>query len=72
MVSQMKDSLNSSLARNSAIQIFWWLVFFPGFYSTDSFSAVSRAQSGDLDNAGTASWSLYIRYFSFFGSASPL
>ena len=72
MAYQLKVSLNSSLVRNSAIQVFWWSVFFPGFYSTDSFSAISQAQSGDLENAGTASWSLYIRYFSFFGSAIPL
>ena len=72
MVIRMKDSLNSSLVRNSAIQVFWWIIFFPGFYSTDSFSAVSAAQSGGLENVGTASWSLYVRYFSFFGNAIPL
>jgi 4-amino-4-deoxy-L-arabinose transferase-like glycosyltransferase len=72
MVIRMNDSLNSSLVRNSAIQVFWWIIFFPGFYSTDSFSAVSAAQSGGLENVGTASWSLYVRYFSFFGHTIPL
>lgn len=68
----LRDSFKFSLIRNSVIQFLWWIIFYPGFFSTDSFSAVSQAQSGDLSNAGTASWSLYIRYFSFLGDAIPL
>lgn len=68
----LRDSFKFSLIRNSIIQFLWWIIFYPGFFSTDSFSAVSQAQSGDLSNAGTASWSLYIRYFSFLGNAIPL
>jgi len=68
----LRDSFKFSLLRNSGIQFLWWIIFYPGFFSTDSFSAVSQAQSGDLSNAGTASWSLYIRYFSFLGNAIPL
>ena len=68
----LRDSFKFSLLRNCVIQFLWWIVFFPGFFSTDSFSAVSQAKSGDLSNAGSASWSLYIRYFSFLGNAIPL
>ncbi len=67
-----KDSLKFSLFRNFIIQFFWWIIFFPGFYSSDSFIAVAQAQSGELDFTGSASWSLYIRYFSFLGNAIPL
>ena len=68
----LNDSFKFSLMRNSIIQFFWWVIFFPGFYSTDSFTAVGQAQSGDLEVAGGVSWALYIRYFSFLGNAIPL
>ena len=66
------DSFKFALIRNSIVQFFWWVIFFPGFYSSDSFNAVGQAQSGNLEVAGGASWSLYIRYFSFLGNAIPL
>jgi 4-amino-4-deoxy-L-arabinose transferase-like glycosyltransferase len=72
MKSLFQDSFKLSILRNSIVQLFWWVIFFPGFYSTDSFTAVSQAQSGDLENTGSASWSLYIRYFSFYGNAISL
>lgn len=65
-------SFRSSLLRNSLIQFIWWVVFFPGFYSGDSFGAVAMAKSGEFTNSGTASWALYVRVFSFFGKAFPL
>ena len=72
----MKNLINTSFIfsflRNSSILLIWWIVFFPGFYSTDSFGAVSMAKSGDLTNSGTASWSLYVRVFSIFGHAFPI
>lgn len=68
----LNDSFKFSLMRNSLIQFFWWVIFFPGFYSTDSFTAVRQAQSGVLEVAGGVSWALYIRYFSFLGNAIPL
>jgi hypothetical protein len=58
--------------RNSLVQIGWWIIFFPGFYSGDSFSAVEMAKTGELENSGTASWALYVRVFSFFGQSFPL
>jgi hypothetical protein len=66
------DSFNSSVLRNSVILFFWWCIFFPGFYSTDSFSAISQAKSGGLSNTGSATWSLYVRYISLLGNAVPL
>ncbi len=58
-----------SLLRNSIIQVIWWIVFFPGFFSGDSFGAVQMAKSGDLGNSFTASWAIYVRIFSLHGSA---
>ena len=67
-----KTTIPFSLLRNSIIQVLWWIVFFPGFYSGDSFGAVMMAKTGDLTNSGTASWALYVRVFSFLGNAFPL
>ncbi len=58
-----------SLLRNSIVQVIWWAVFFPGFFSTDSFGAVRMAKSGDLTNSYTASWAIYVRIFSLHGNA---
>lgn len=68
----LKTSFFFSLLRNSSIQFIWWVIFFPGFYSTDSFGAVAMAKTGDLTNSGTASWALYVRIFSLFGHAFPI
>ena len=65
----LKPSFRASLLRNSLIQFTWWIIFFPGFFSSDSFSAVQMAKSGDLGNSFTASWALYVRIFSFYGHA---
>ena len=65
-------SITASLFRNSAILFICWLVFFPGFYSSDSFGAVAMAKTGEFTNSGTASWALYLRIFSFFGNAIGL
>jgi 4-amino-4-deoxy-L-arabinose transferase-like glycosyltransferase len=64
--------LKHSLLRNSLVQIFWWIVFFPGFFSGDSFAAVDMAKSGELTNSYTASWAIYVRLFSFHGHAIAL
>ena len=72
----MKRFLNpvfqASLLRNSSIQFIWWVIFFPGFFSGDSFAAVQMAKSGELGNSFTASWALYVRIFSFHGNAIAL
>lgn len=62
-----------SLARNSLILFVFWIIFYPGFFSGDSFGAVDMAKTGNLTNSFTASWAIYVRLFSFFGNAiSPL
>jgi len=72
MNSLLSATFQISLLRNSAIQIVWWIVFFPGFFSADSFSAVQMARTGVLGNAFTAPWALYVRIFSFHGHAIAL
>ena len=68
----LNPSLSASLLRNSIVQFVWWVIFFPGFFSSDSFGAVQMAKSGELGNAFTASWALYVRVFSFHGQAIAL
>ena len=68
----LNTSFKASLIRNSLIQFIWWVIFFPGFFSTDSFGAVQMARTGILGNAFTASWAIYVRLFSFHGHAIAL
>ena len=73
MIGQLKNSnFKTSLIRNSLVQVIWWIIFFPGFFSGDSFAAVQMAKSGELTNSFTASWALYVRLFSFHGNAIGL
>jgi len=73
MFKKLKElSFQGSFMRNSIIQLTWWIVFFPGFFSGDSFGAVQMAKSGELTNSFTASWALYVRYFSLQGHAIGL
>lgn len=59
--------MRNALIRNSIVAVIWWVIFFPGFFSSDSFAAVNMAKSGDLVNSYTASWAIYVRVFSIFG-----
>jgi len=59
--------MRNALIRNSIVAVIWWIIFFPGLFSTDSFAAVNMAKSGDLVNSYTASWAIYVRVFSLFG-----
>jgi hypothetical protein len=68
----LNSSFRASLVKNTIIQLTWWVVFFPGFFSADSFGAVQMAKSGELENSFTASWALYVRVFSFHGNAIAL
>ena len=68
----LNPAFEASLLRNSIIQMIWWVIFFPGFFSSDSFGAVNIARLGEMTNAYTASWALYVRYFSFHGQAIAL
>jgi len=67
-----RATLRASLFRNSTILLVCWSIFFPGFFSGDSFSAVTMAKTGEFTNSGTASWALYVRIFSLFGNAIGL
>jgi hypothetical protein len=61
-----------SMLRNSLLLFVCWIIFFPGFFSGDSFAAVEMANSGVLTNSFTASWAIYVRVFSLFGTAIGL
>ena len=61
-----------SLMRNSLFLFACWVVFFPGFFSGDSFGAVDMARTGNLTNSFTASWAIYVKIFSLFGNAIGL
>ena len=67
-----ETTLKKSLIRNFALLFLWWIVFFPGFYSGDSFQALDMAQTGNLTNSGTASWAVFVRAFSLWGNAFPI
>ena len=68
----LNPSFRISFLRNSLIQLIWWVIFFPGFFSSDSFGAIQMAKSGNLGNSFTASWALYVRVFSFHGNVIAL
>lgn len=61
-----------SILRNFLIFFVSWIIFSPGFFSSDSFAAVEMAKTGHLSNSFTASWALYVRIFSFFGNLIEL
>ena len=68
----MNTELKFSLLRNSFVQFISWIIFFPGFFSGDSFAAVEMAKTGDLTNSYTASWALFVRIFSLLGNSIGL
>jgi hypothetical protein len=47
--------------------ILWWIAFFPGFFSADSFAALDQARTGEINNSYTAIWPLLIRVITFAG-----
>lgn len=72
MKNLVSSTLPASLFRNSVILLVFWVIFFPGFFSGDSFGAVTMAKTGEFTNSGTGSWALYVRIFSLFGNAIGL
>ncbi len=72
MNSLFNTTLLASFLRNSTVLFVFWVIFFPGFYSGDSFGAVAMAKTGEFTNSGTASWAIYVRIFSLFGNAIGL
>jgi 4-amino-4-deoxy-L-arabinose transferase-like glycosyltransferase len=57
---------------NGAVGLLFWIIFYPGLFSSDSFAAIEMAKSGELSNAYTASWAIFVRFFSFFGQQISL
>lgn len=52
--------------------LIWWLSFYPGFYSGDSFGALDQAKSGHISNIYTAAWPLTLRILTFGGRVPAL
>lgn len=50
----------------------WWLLFYPGFYSGDSFGALDQAKSGQISNIYTSAWPLTLRVLTFAGRVPAL
>ena len=64
--------LKIAILRNALLSTVWWVVFFPGFYSSDSFAVLEMARTGNLSNIGTAPWALLVRNLSLHGNAPSL
>jgi hypothetical protein len=64
----LNTALRASLIRNSLIQFIWWVIFYPGFYSADSFAVLQMAKTGDLNGMWSAPWALAVRYLSLGGA----
>ena len=73
MISRLIDlDFKFALIRNSLFVLLSWIVFFPGFFSSDSFGAIQMAKSGNLGNSFTATWAIYVRVLSLHGNAIGL
>lgn len=71
MTNVFSFTFKASLVRNFLLILITWIIFFPGFYSGDSFYATYMATTGELTNLGSLSWAMYVRIFSFFGAFYP-
>lgn len=60
-------NFKSSLLANLLVGLLFWVIFFPGFYSTDSFGALEMVKSGNLNSSHTALYALYVDLLSFGG-----
>jgi hypothetical protein len=49
------------------IVFIWWLVFLPGFYSSDSFGVLHMVRGGNFSNIYTAQWPEWFWLLSFGG-----
>jgi len=69
----MKDilldtKLKSAILRNALIAILWWMIFYPGFYSADSFAVLEMAKTGNLNSLWSAPWALLVQNLSLHGN----
>jgi hypothetical protein len=60
--------LKSALLRNALLSMIWWVIFYPGFYSADSFAVLEMAKTGSLSNSWSAPWALLVRNLSLHGN----
>lgn len=51
-----------------ATSFVWWLAFYPGFYSGDSFGALDQAKDGPITNIYTSAWPLTLRFLTLGGA----
>ena len=65
-------SLKIAILRNALFSTVWWIVFYPGFYSSDSFDVLEMARTGNLSTIGSAPWALLVRNLSFHGNIPGL
>jgi hypothetical protein len=49
------------------IILIWWLIFLPGFYSSDSFGVLHMVRDGNFSNIYTAQWPEWFWLLSFGG-----
>jgi hypothetical protein len=63
----VEHSLKAAILKNSCIQFVWWIIFFPGFYSTDSFAVLQMAKTGELNGMWSAPWAIVVTFFSLGG-----
>ncbi len=59
----MKGILRGQIAQSEEQK-----AFNPGFFSADSFGVIDMARSGNLSNAWTAIWAIFIKYLTLNGS----
>ena len=50
----------------------WWLAFYPGFYSADSFGVLSQIKNGSISNSYTCAWPLVLQVLTFGGKFPAL
>lgn len=64
----MRYSYRSSLATSISIALAFWLIFLPGFFSTDSIGMLNMVKGDELNSAHTAPYAIYVKTLSFSGS----
>ena len=59
--------LRNALFINLLIGLLFWTIFYPGFYSSDSFGVINMVKEGNLNSNHTALYALYVTLFSLKG-----
>jgi hypothetical protein len=60
-------SVNAYIAVSFIVPFFFWVIFFPGFYSGDSIGVLNMVQNGELGSGHTAPYALYVEFFTISG-----